>query len=109
MDDFLDYGRQTMDFVNEQHVARLEVGQQRGEVARALQHRSGGLPQVDAHFTRDDVRKRRLPQPGRAEQQHMVEGFVTAPCRLDEDFKLLARLALSDVVRKLLWAQGTLD
>ena len=62
-----------MDLVDEQHVLRLEVGEHRGEVARALEHRAGGLAQVDAELARDDVRERGLAQARRAEQQHVVE------------------------------------
>ena len=39
---FLDGRLQAVDFVDEQHVARLQVGQDRGEVAGALDHRPGG-------------------------------------------------------------------
>ena len=52
---------------------RLEVGEDRREVARTLEHRPGGLAQVHAHLARDDVRERRLAQARRAEEQHVVE------------------------------------
>ena len=87
-----------MDLVDEQHVARLEVGEQRGKVAGALQHRTGGLAQVHAHLPRDDVRERGLAQARRAEQQHVVERLAAAARRLDEDFQLLADLHLPDVL-----------
>jgi hypothetical protein len=53
-----------MDLVDEQHVVRLEVGQQRGQVAGALEHRPGGLAQVDAQLVGDDVASVVLPRPG---------------------------------------------
>jgi hypothetical protein len=62
-----------MDLVDEQHVVRFEVGQHRGQVAGALQHRARGLAQVDAHLVGDDVGQRGLAQARRAEQQHVVE------------------------------------
>ena len=71
--DLLDDRRQPVDLVDEQHVARLEVGQQRREVARPLEHRARGLAQVDAELVRDDVRQRGLAQARRTEQQHVVE------------------------------------
>jgi hypothetical protein len=46
--DFLDLRRQAMDLVDEQHVVRLQVGQQRREVAGLFDHRAGGLAQADA-------------------------------------------------------------
>ena len=42
IEDLLDRGRQAVDLVDEQDVARLQVGQQRGEVAGARDHRPGG-------------------------------------------------------------------
>ena len=60
--DLLDDRRQAMDLVDEQHVARLEVGQERGEIAGALEHRSRRLAQVDAELVREDVRQRGLAE-----------------------------------------------
>ena len=59
----------------------FEVGQDRRQVAGALQHRAGSLAQVDAHLARDDVRQRGLAQARRAEQQHVVERFACACAR----------------------------
>ena len=52
---FFDHGREAMDLVDEQHVARLQVGQQRREIAGPLEHRTGGLAQVHAEFVGHDV------------------------------------------------------
>ena len=49
---FLHHRRQTMDLVDEQHVARLQVGEQGRQVAGPLEHRPGGLAQVHAQFVR---------------------------------------------------------
>ena len=76
--DLLDDRREAVDLVDEQHVLRLEVGEQRGEVARALEHRARGLAQVDAELLGDDVRERGLAQARRAEQQHVVERLAAA-------------------------------
>ena len=62
IEDFLDDRRQAVDLVDEQHVVRLEVGEQRREVAGALEHRARRLAQVDAELVRDDVRQRRLAE-----------------------------------------------
>ena len=51
----------------------------------ALEHRARGLAQVHAELVRDDVRQRRLAEPRRAEQQHVVERFAALARRLDED------------------------
>ena len=77
---------------------RLEVGEERREVAGALEHRARGLAQVDAQLVRDDVRQRRLAEARRPEQQHVVERFLALARRLDEDRELPADLLLADVL-----------
>ena len=78
VEDFLDHRRQAVDLVDEQHIVRFEIGQDGGQVAGALQHRSRGLAQIDAHLVGDDMRQRGLAQARRAEQQHVVERFACA-------------------------------
>ena len=73
---FLHDGAQAMDLVDEQHVARLQVGQQRREIARPLEHRARGLTQVHAQLGGDDVGERGLAEARRAEDQHVVERFA---------------------------------
>jgi hypothetical protein len=46
--DLLDHGRESMDLVDEEHVVRLEVGQERCEVAGTFQNGARRLPEVDA-------------------------------------------------------------
>jgi hypothetical protein len=59
----------------------FEIGQQRGQVAGALQHRARGLAQVDAQLVGDDVRQRGLAEAGRAEDQHVVERLAALAAR----------------------------
>ena len=98
-----------MDLVDEQNIVGFEVGEQRREIARPLQHRTRGLAQIDAHLLGDDVRQRGLAQPRRAEQQHMVERLAPMARGLDEDFELTADLLLADVFGELLGAQRALE
>ena len=109
IEDLLDHRRQPMDLVDEQHVVRLEVGEQRREIAGALEHRARRLAQVDAELVRDDVRQRRLAEARRPEQQHVVERFLALPRRLDEDRQLAADLLLPDVLVEQPRAQRALD
>ena len=106
---FLDHRREPVDFVDEQHVVGFEVGQQRGEIAGALEHRAGSLPQVHAHFARDDVRQRGLAETRRPEQQHVVERLAGASCSLDEDLQLPAHFFLADIFFELARAQRPLE
>ncbi len=108
VEDLLDHRAQAVDLVDEEDVVGLEVGEDRGEVAGALEHRAGGLAQVHAHLARDDVRERRLAEPRRAEEERVVEGFLAVAGGGDEDLELLADLGLADVFGELAWAKRAL-
>ena len=97
-----------MDLIDEEDVVGLEVGQQRGEVAGALEHRPRSLTQIDSKLVGDDVRERRLAQARRTEKQHVVERFLSFSCRFDEDRKLPANLFLPDVLVERTRAQRPL-
>src|SRR5204862_5143094 len=94
---------------DEKDVARLEVGEQRREVARPLEHRPGGLPQVDPELAGDDVRERRLAKPRRPEEQHMVESLGSCARRGDENLELAARFLLADILGKRRRPERALD
>ena len=64
-----------MYLVDEQHVMRFEVGQDRRQIARLLEHRARGLTQIDLHFIGDNMRQRGLAEPGRSEDQHVIQRF----------------------------------
>ncbi len=64
----------TVNFVNEQHVAIVEIGKQRRKVARLFLWRGRGHAQVDSHFVGDNARKGGLAESRRAVKQHMVKG-----------------------------------
>ena len=94
-----------MDFVDEQHVAFFEIGQERREVAGLGDHRAGGGAKADAQFARDDLRQRGLAEAWGTDEQHMVERLVTLARGLDEDRKVGARLRLANEFRQQLRAQ----
>ena len=85
-----------MDLVDEEDVARLQIGQQRGEIAGALDDRPGGRAEADAQLARDDLRQRRLAEAGRAVEQHVIERLAALARRRDEDAEIVAELALPD-------------
>ena len=98
-----------MDLVDEQHIARLEVGQDRGEVALALEHRAGGLAQAHAEFGGEDVGERGLTEAGRPEDEHVIERLATAPSGIDEDPELLLDGGLTDIVREAPRPYGAIE
>lgn len=102
-------GAQPMDFVDEQHVARTEVGEQTRQVARLVEHRTRSNPQLRPHLVGDDVGQRSLAQPRRAVQEHVVERIAPHERRLDEDAQILDDLVLPREVFKLLGADFVLE
>ena len=57
---------------------------------------------------RDHVRERRLAEPGRAVQQHVVERLAALPRRGDRDLQVLADAVLADVLVERARAQPRL-
>ena len=51
---------ESMDFVNEEDIPFFKVGQNSGQVTGPLNDRSGCRSNRDVHFTRNDIRQRRL-------------------------------------------------
>ena len=102
---FLDRGAETMDFVDEQHVALFEIGQKCGEIAGLGDHGAGGGAEANAEFARDDLRQRGLAETGGTDEQHMIERLAALARRLDEDRQIGARLRLADEFGQQLRAQ----
>ena len=65
----------------------------------------GGGAEIDAELARDDLRQRGLAEPGRADEQHVVERLLARARRLDEHREVGARLLLADELGEPLRAQ----
>ena len=87
-----------MDLVDEEDVALLERGEDRGEVALALERRPGDRADPDAELLADDVREARLAEPGRADEQDVVERLAPRLRRVERDRELLLHPLLADEV-----------
>src|SRR3970282_2978933 len=85
---FLDYVIEPVNLVDEEHVAFIEIGEQSGEVAGALDDRPRGRPDVDAHIAREDVGERCFPQTGRTMEQDVIQYVVAAAGRGDRDLEV---------------------
>ncbi len=96
IEDLLDRRLQPVDLVDEQHVARLQVGEDRSEIAGPLDDRPGGQPEAHTQLGRHDLRQRRLAQPRRPGEQDMVERVAAGARGLDEHGEVGAQLGLTD-------------
>ena len=87
-----------MHLIDEEHVVRLQIGEQRGKVAGALDNRSRGLAQTHAKLVGDDMREGCFAETRRTKNQHVVKSFATLAGRVDEDVHLLVDRALPDIL-----------
>jgi hypothetical protein len=85
-----------VDLVDEEDAARLQRGQERGDVALALECGTRGLHERDVELVGEDLGQRRLAQARRAGEQNVVEGLAARRCRLQRDGELLAQRGLAD-------------
>src|SRR4051794_19113776 len=98
-----------VDLVEEQHLALTERGQQRRQIARSLDRRSGRDPQRCTDLRGEDHRQRRLAESGRAGQQHVVGRTAALLSGRQDEPELLAHPLLTDELRKPLGPQRRLD
>ncbi|CDN43722.1 hypothetical protein BN871_DJ_00040 [Paenibacillus sp. P22] len=106
---FLHGAVQAVDFVDEQHIALLQVREQGGQISRTLDRRAGGRAQVDAELVGDDVRESRFAESRRAVEQHMVESLLAELGRLDEYLEVVLHLGLADVLGEIPRTQAVFD
>ena len=109
IEDFLDGRAQTMDFVDEQHIARTQIGQYRGKVPRFFHHRTGSTPDRAIHLVGDDSRQRGLAKSGRTENQGMVKRLAALAGGADEYLHLLLDLLLTYIIQQTQRSQRVLD
>ncbi len=109
VEDLLDRPVEAVDLVDEQDVALLERGQDRGQVAGPLDGGPRRVLDVDAELAGDDRRQRRLAEPGRPVEEDVVGGLSPAPGRLEQHREVRLDLALADVLVERARSQGALD
>ena len=98
-----------MDLVDEQDVALLERGQDRGQVAGPLDRRPRGVLDVDAELAGDDRGEGRLAEAGRAVEEDVVGRLSPAPGRRQQHGQVRLDLALADVFVERPRPQGAFD
>ena len=87
----------------------IEVGEDRGEVAGALEDRPGGGAQGRSHLAGDDVGEGGLAEAGGAEEEDVVERLAALAGGADEHAQVVDDLPLPDVLLEPLRAQRRLD
>src|SRR6185369_3146362 len=106
IEDLFDGFSETVDLVDEQHVAALERRQDGRKVTGLFDDGSARRMQPPAHRARDDVRERRLAETGRADQQQVIERFAARARGANRDVEIATNGRLSDVVVERLRTQA---
>src|SRR5581483_11953721 len=109
IEDLLHRAVQPVDLVDEEHVARLERREDRRHVALLVERRPGDLADADTELVAHDLRERRLPQPRRPGEQHVVERLAARLRRRERDRQLLLHALLVDEVGERARAQRALE
>ena len=74
-----------MDLVDEEHITLAELGEDRREVAGALERRSGGHVEVHTHLGGDDAGERGLSETGWAGEEQVISCLRATPRRFQDD------------------------
>ena len=94
-----------MDLIDKEHVTRFECGQDRSDVALALQGRTGNRVNPAVHLGRDNKREAGLTQPGRPGEQDVVTRLTTTTSSGDECLQLADCVFLANEVTQSLRTQ----
>src|SRR5207253_2682929 len=101
-------GREPVDLVDEEDVARLQLRQDGGEVL-ALDRRARDRTHADAELLLHDVGEARLAEPGRADEEDVVERVPAKARGLQSDPELLLDALLPDEVGEAARTQGGVE
>ena len=101
--------RKTVDFIDEENVARFEIRNDGCDVPRTIQRRPGGSPKLGVHLGRQDAGERRLSEPGWPGEEHMVDRLAASPGRLDQDREAFLQGALADKLVHAVRPQADID
>ncbi len=100
IEDLLHDMRQAVDLVDEKDILFVQIRQNRRQITRSFDHRTGGHLDIHPHLPGHDVGQGRLSETGRTIEEHMIEGLLPLFGRLDEDGEILLDLLLTDIFGK---------
>ena len=102
---FFHDGLETVDFVEEEDLFGLEVGEDGGHVSLDLEGGAGGLLEGDVELVGDDGGEGGFAEAGRSEEEDVVEGFATGFGGFEGDGELLFGFGLADELGEALGAE----
>ena len=102
VEDFFDGAAETVDFVDEEDVAFLEIGEDAGEVAGALDCWARGDAEICAHFVSDYVCHSGFPETRGAVEENVIQSraVVALFYCVDGEAEIRFHTLLADIVRE---------
>lgn len=97
-----------MNLIDKEDVMLLQVREQSGEIAGALDRRPRCLSEIDAEFVGDNPRECRLAEPRRPVKQDVIKGIAAGQCRLDKNREIIFDFILTDIFDEFMRAQAVL-
>src|SRR5258708_7109213 len=97
VEDFLDRGLQTVNFVEEKHFAGFQRGKNRRQIAFAIEQRAGAGLDWHVQFVGDDLRESGFSKAGRTVEQNMVQRFTAVARSFQGDRNIFFDTLLADI------------
>ena len=94
-----------MNLVDEQHIAVLELRENRRQITCSFEGRTRRHLEIGAHLGGDDVGERGFAEAGRTGEEQMVGGFTTTSRSAEHDPQMPFQLGLADELRQRLGPQ----
>ena len=98
-----------MYLIDEQDVARLQLGEDGRQIARTVEGRTRGHVEFGLHLGGHDVGQRRLAQSGRPGEQEVVGSLTPPSCRLEHHPQVALQLGLAHELLEAAGPQATFD
>lgn len=109
VEDFFDEFVETMNFVDEKHVAVFEIGENRTQVADALNCRAARHFHPDTHFFGDNVGECGFAQASGTIEEDVLHRVIAFPGGIDEDTEIPLDFFLPDVFAESLRAKRRVE
>ena len=108
VEDFLHAPGKPVNLINKQHIPGIQVGEQGCQISGLFNGRAAGHPQAHPQLVGDNPRQGGFAQARRAVEQHMVQGLLPLPGRLDKHRQIFLDFLLSNIIGEMPGPQGIL-
>ena len=109
IEDLFDIGLKPVNLVHEKHIGRIEVGEDRRQIALDLNQRAGSRAKTGGHLVGNHRRQRGLSETGGTVEQDMIERLAPLAGRSDRNFEVFLDSRLPDIFVERLRPQGEVE